>query len=237
MDAFDLRVTDTDKWKVAADGILARNKGLQPWRLVCRRTSEPDNPAETSYPRASKTLQSRVHAAVSEQYHGLGEAFVEAGTELNLFMRDANLSDLYRWLRLESEHQDLVADWRIWREVQNPELNELAYLLHYVGMLLSLHFLPQLDCRRADEFVLLVAIKCIMEDDTLGVPLGGIQNRRADAQGSFARAKIQSEALGIAGVRITTGYLGAWVDANTAAAWVQWISQQGDSWAELLSTN
>ncbi len=111
--------------------------------------------------------------------------------------------------------------------------------MHYVCMLLPLHFLPQLDCRRAHEFVLLAAIKCMMQDDALqlGVHLGGIQNRSADGQGSFARAKIQSEALGIAGVRITAGYLGVGVDANTAAEWVQWISQQGDSWAQLLSTS
>ncbi len=79
----------------------------------------------------------------------------------------------------------------------------------------------------------------MMQDDALqlGVIWGGIQNRSADGQGSFARSEDSIRRLGIAGVRITAGYLGVWVDANTAAEWVQWISQQGDSWAQLLSTS
>ena len=101
IESFQLRVTDTDGWKVASDGILARNKGFQPHQLVCAFTNSPDSPAETIsplYPRVSKKLRGRARSSMEMQYGGLGSAFDEAATELNLLMRDFDTQQLYNWL-------------------------------------------------------------------------------------------------------------------------------------------
>ncbi|OSX79554.1 hypothetical protein BU14_0075s0044 [Porphyra umbilicalis] len=240
VNAISLHVTDTDKWKVAADGILSRNKGLQPWRLLFKRTSSPDNPAEVAsplYPRASKTLISRVRPEVAAQYGGLGDDFVEAGTELNLLMRDVSPYALYDWLRQESEHQDLATDWQLWLDARNPALNELAYLLQYVGMLLSLHFTGPLRCGRADQLVLLVALKAAAVDPGIdfGVSMAAVRQGNAGGEEGMRVAQAQAQLLGAPAVRIIAAYLGVWLDDAMAGEWVAWTTTVGTSWAQLLN--
>lgn len=241
IDAYTLRIADTDKWQVAIDGILARNKGLQPWRLVFCRTTQPDNPSETSsplYPRASKTLYSRLRIAVQEQYGGLGKGFVEAGTELSLLVRDVNIKSLYAWLKKESEQQDLIADWNVYKDAGNERLNELAYLVQYVSMLLSLHFLEKLNYCRTDELVLLVAIKCLIEhpsDVDFGITIEDITEiETSHGEISLIKAKDDARRIGTNGIRILAGYLGLWISPETAGSWLQWIQVLQGGWSTIL---
>ena len=74
-----------------AMGILGRNKGLQPWKLVYRSKAQVSRHMENSSrwtPRPSKVLRSFYKQALHTQYHGLGDDYVDAAVELALLLLD-----------------------------------------------------------------------------------------------------------------------------------------------------
>ena len=104
-----------------AMGILGRNKGLQPWKLVYRSSPQISSHLEntsTWTPRPGKVLRSFYKQNLYSQYHGLGDDFVDAAVELALLMLDVPNWAVNTWLALALEHQ-------------SPELN------HYLATLLS----------------------------------------------------------------------------------------------------
>ncbi|KAK4613804.1 hypothetical protein CLAFUW4_09567 [Fulvia fulva] len=93
-----------------AMGILGRNKGLQPWKLVFKATSGTTSDMEnlsTWAPRPAKVLRSFYSQTMDTQYQGLGQEYVSAAVELALLMADMPSAAVIQWLSLGLEHQSL----------------------------------------------------------------------------------------------------------------------------------
>lgn len=91
-------------------GILGRNKGLQPWKLMFRSNSQIASHLENSStwtPRPAKVLRSFYKQTLYSQYHGLGQDFVDSVVELALLMMDMPNRAINNWLQLGLEHQSL----------------------------------------------------------------------------------------------------------------------------------
>jgi len=123
-------------------GILARNKGLEPWNLVCNldRSGSLRMFEENSiqWPRPSKTLRNVYRAEFAGTFSLLGDAYVTAATELALLLADTSDELIEDWLDGMMEHQDL----RLNRQVSalgasGEDLNRL-YKGQYAAMLVSL---------------------------------------------------------------------------------------------------
>lgn len=125
-----------------AHGILARNKGLEPHRLVCNLRTQPRirtfEENSLLWPRPSKTLRSFYNAEMHKSFSGLGDSFVLAATELALLIADSNPSNLADWLDGNLEHQDLHLNNHI--GAIGAGIDDLQRLYHgqYVAMLVSL---------------------------------------------------------------------------------------------------
>ena len=93
-----------------AMGILGRNKGIQPWKLVFRSDSILSSHMESSStwsPRPTKVLRSFYKATMQAQYGGLGDGYVNATVELALIMADMPHWASDKWLKEGLEHQSL----------------------------------------------------------------------------------------------------------------------------------
>lgn len=125
-----------------AHGILARNKGLEPHRLVCNLQTQPDlrefEENSALWPRPSKTLRSFYHAEMYKSFSGLGTSYVIAATELALLIADSDLMTVADWLDEHLEHQELhLNNQAAALGASADELSRL-YRGHYVAMLVSL---------------------------------------------------------------------------------------------------
>lgn len=143
-----------------AHGILARNKGLEPQRLVCNlRTKQSFRAFEENsvfWPRPAKTLRSFYHAELARSYSGLGEDYVTAATELALLLADAGHAAIHDWLDGHMEHQDIELNNEIAGLGASLEDLSRLYRGHYATMLVSLsvhksgiHVRPELAVFRA----------------------------------------------------------------------------------------
>lgn len=125
-----------------AHGILARNKGLEPHRLVCnlQTPSRLRDFEETSslWPRPAKTLRSLYHAEMSKAFCVLGETFVIAATELALLLADSKAAIIADWLDAHLEQQDLSLNNGAAMLGASADDLELLYRGQYVAMLVSL---------------------------------------------------------------------------------------------------
>lgn len=132
-----------------AMGILGRNKGLQPWRLVYHSTPQIcsllEN-ASTWSPRPSKVLRSFYQQALDAQYHRLEECFVNAAVELALLAIDTPNQEMNRWLTYGLEQQstdtaELVADAAFTADGDDGRTAALVamYESSYVAMIVSLN--------------------------------------------------------------------------------------------------
>lgn len=86
-----------------AMGILGRNKGLQPWKLVYNSNPQISTLLENSStwtPRPSKVLRSFYKHTLNSQYSGLGENYVNAAVELALLTLDVPSKHLDSWLAM-----------------------------------------------------------------------------------------------------------------------------------------
>lgn len=125
-----------------AHGILARNKGLEPYRLLCnlRTPSRLRIFEENSslWPRPTKTLRSFYHAEMTKAFSGLGETFVCAATELALLLADAKAAIVIDWLDAHMEQQDLSLNLQAAALGASVDDLEQLYRGQYVAMLVSL---------------------------------------------------------------------------------------------------
>ncbi|MCJ1261439.1 hypothetical protein MMC22_001303 [Lobaria immixta] len=134
-----------------AMGILGRNKGLQPWRLVFRLDSAVSThmeSASTWTPRPAKVLRSFYKSTLKAQYGGLGDDYVSATVELALIMADMPHWAINRWLSERLEHQSLqqnmfLAQTALFTATEEERHAALTahYESSYVSMILSLNYM------------------------------------------------------------------------------------------------
>jgi hypothetical protein len=132
-------------------GILGRNKGLQPWKLVYRSSPQTANQLENSStwtPRPSKVLRSFYKQSLHSQYYGLGTEFVDAAVELALLVLDMPSKDINRWLSFGLEHQSVDVTnllSNLAKSVDQGSERAAALAAHYessyVAMIVSLNAL------------------------------------------------------------------------------------------------
>jgi hypothetical protein len=132
-----------------AMGILGRNKGQQPWKLVFKMDSTISSRMENSStwtPRPAKVLRSFYKKTLEGQYGGLGHDFVAASVELALLMADMPYWAIDAWLRAGLEHQLLHTNHFLATEILNivsTAERSAALTAHYessyVSMIISLN--------------------------------------------------------------------------------------------------
>lgn len=137
-----------------AMGILGRNKGLQPKNLVfnmSRAVSASMEDFGTWAPRPNKVLRSYYMATLKAQYSGLGQAYVDAATELALLLMDIPSHATVTWLRVGMEQQSLESNAEIagCGGDQIVEALQANYESSYVSMIMSLNYM---DKRLASRF-------------------------------------------------------------------------------------
>ena len=125
-----------------AHGILARNKGLEPHRLVwnLKDPTKLRQFEENSalWPRSSKTMRSCYLSEMSKVFCGLGDNYVRAATELALLLADSESATVIDWLDAHLEQQDLALNNKI-AMLGASDLDLLRlYRGQYVAMLVSL---------------------------------------------------------------------------------------------------
>jgi hypothetical protein len=125
-----------------AYGILARNKGLEPWNLVCNlglKSSFRDFEENSAqWPRPAKTLRGVYRAEFERTFSLLGDAFVTAATELALLLADTSDELVEDWLDGMMEHQDLGLNHDVAALGASREDLARLYKGQYATMLVSL---------------------------------------------------------------------------------------------------
>lgn len=125
-----------------AYGILTRNQGPAPHRLMCnlqsRKSLQRFEDNSQQWPRPSRNLRSLYQAEFSRTFALLGESYVLAATELALLLADTSNALVEDWMDGQMEQQDLSLN----REVadlgaSSVELDRL-YRGQYAVMLVSL---------------------------------------------------------------------------------------------------
>lgn len=143
-----------------AMGILGRNKGLQPWKLVFRFDSVISSHMETTStwaPRPTKVLRSFYKNTLRAQYGGLGEDYVNSAVELALILSDTPYWAVDQWLLRGLEHQSLQKSKFLEETalatatfVERQEALDAHYQSCYVSMILSLNYMPIAMRRKRD---------------------------------------------------------------------------------------
>jgi hypothetical protein len=147
-----------------AMGVLGRNKGLQPKRLVfdmddswkaahnIQRTGPPTisthlENTSTWFPRPRKVLRSYYSATMKKQYGLLGDAFVNAAVELALILADCPNQALKAWFSAGLEQQSMYLNRRLRQPpvmATDTQLNA-AYRASYTSMIISLNYMPSVQ--------------------------------------------------------------------------------------------
>ncbi|QIW99166.1 hypothetical protein AMS68_004684 [Peltaster fructicola] len=132
-----------------AMGILGRNKGLQPWKLVFKLSSELRDLMEatsTWTPRPAKVLRTFYQHTMRAQYSGLGEDYVNAAVELALLLVDIPNHAIDLWLTCSLEHQSISINNLLLRRLLSActvtERNAVLcahYESSYAAMIMSLN--------------------------------------------------------------------------------------------------
>jgi hypothetical protein len=127
-----------------AMGILGRNKGLNPKKLVFNMTREISTTLEnysTWAPRPAKTLRSYYRETLQKQYGYLGSNYIEAAIELSLILMDASHYAITAWLEAGKEHQDFEVNKALYSREPPAKPSELRahYESSYVSMIISLN--------------------------------------------------------------------------------------------------
>ena len=131
-----------------AMGILGRNKGLQPKNLVFNMSRAVSSSMEdfgTWAPRPNKVLRSYYMSTLRGQYGGLGQAYVDAATELALLLMDVPPQAIAAWLNAGMEQQSLERNRQIAEAESENRTQELEanYQCSYVGMIMSLNYMDK----------------------------------------------------------------------------------------------
>lgn len=159
--SFSLIDITLDKWIVVASGILSRNKGLMPGKLVCKLWNNTScysqfESSSTWFPRPNKTARSIYRKDFDELYSTLGIDYVTAATELALIMADVDIKHMQKWLEKNCEHQDINLAWELWEIDPDEELQQELYITSYASMLLSLNCNKKECFKRADIICLII---------------------------------------------------------------------------------
>lgn len=124
-----------------AHGILARNKGLQPVRLICnlehKNSFRAFEEGSIFWPRPGKTLRSLFKTEFTQSYSLLGPSYIIAATELALLLVDIKTEIIEDWLNLNMEHQDIELNNTIAAMASEEDFLRL-YRGQYAAMLVSL---------------------------------------------------------------------------------------------------
>ena len=140
-----------------AMGILGRNKGLQPKNLVFNTSRAVSTSMEefgTWAPRPNKVLRSYYASTLKAQYSGLGQAYVDAATELALLMMGVPPRAIAAWLKADMEQQLIASNGEIAEADSDNRLKELEanYESSYVSMIISLNYMnKRMDAQSADK--------------------------------------------------------------------------------------
>ena len=125
-----------------AYGILARNKGLEPWNLVCnlnlKNSFRDFEENSVQWPRPAKTLRGVYRTEFERTFSLLGDAYVTAATELALLLADTSDDLVEDWLDGMMEHQDLSLNHHIAALGASREDLARLYKGQYAVMLVSL---------------------------------------------------------------------------------------------------
>lgn len=129
-----------------AMGILGRNKGLQPKNLVFKMSRAVSTAMEdfgTWAPRPNKVLRSYYMNTLKGQYGGLGQAYVDAATELALLLMDIPPQATAAWLKAGVEQQSIISNGEIAEADSDNKAEELKanYESSYVSMVISLNYM------------------------------------------------------------------------------------------------
>lgn len=148
------------KGLATAMGILGRNKGLDPKRLVFKMSSAVSAHMENSStwrPRPAKVLRSFFNKTLADQYGGLGTDFVAAATELALLLADMPYWAVDHWLQAGLEHQCLETNKALAQEYlrgddvtaqERQDALDAHYHSSYASMIISLN---NMDTRMKDK--------------------------------------------------------------------------------------
>ena len=137
--------------------ILGRNKGLQPKNLVFNMSRAVSIGMEnfgTWAPRPNKVLRSYYMNTLKGQYGGLGQAYVDAATELTLLLMDIPPQATAAWLNAGMEQQSIVSNGEIAEADSDNKAEELkaSYESSYVSMIMSLNYMDtRMDARSTNE--------------------------------------------------------------------------------------
>jgi hypothetical protein len=125
-----------------AYGILARNKGPNPAKLLCnlkdKNTLREFEEASILWPRPAKTLRSHYYSEFEGTFALLGPSYVSAATELALLLEDSPPAMIASWLDSQFEHQDLAFNLKAYAAGASSTDLERLYRGHYATMLVSL---------------------------------------------------------------------------------------------------
>jgi hypothetical protein len=162
--AFSLTKTSEERWIMIAAGIVARNKGLCPEKLICKLNKPTaigcyailEN-ASNWHPRSNKTSRTSYRKKIQEWYGVLGDEYVTAVTELAILIPDVPHIYLRQWLEHECEHQDISFAWKLWESTNGSTDVQLSlYRTSYISMLFSLNCGRANPPQRADATCFLI---------------------------------------------------------------------------------
>ena len=162
--AFSLTKASEEKWIMIAAGIVARNKGLCPEKLICKLNEATatgcyavlEN-ASKWHPRSNKTSRTSYRNKIKELYGVLGDEYVTAVTELAILIPDVPHIYLRQWLEHKCEHQDVGFAWAIWNSTNGSTDVQLSlYKTSYISMLFSLNCGRANPPQRVDATCLLI---------------------------------------------------------------------------------
>lgn len=172
-----------------AHGILARSKGLEPWKLVCdlgsNNAMKVFEENSVLYPRPAKALRGIYRTEFSRSYSLIGESYVNAATELGLLLADASNELISDWLDGEMEHQDLELNHKAHELGATTEDLGRLYRGHYAAMLVGLNT-HQIGNRIRPEILVYDAM-CTREGVRISkwAVLPGIEDRRRRERAIF----------------------------------------------------
>lgn len=123
-------------------GILGRNKGLKPHKLVLKNMTTELETTSVWYPRPNKVMRSFYRKVMEEQYSGLGPEFVGVAVELALILLDCPPHATMRWLEQGLEQQSIELNQQM-SAVATTFQSQTLYRASYASMILSINYLNQ----------------------------------------------------------------------------------------------
>ena len=191
-----------------AMGILGRNKGLKPHKLVFKNMTTELEATSVWYPRPNKVMRSFYRKVMEEQYSGLGPEFVGVAVELALILLDCPHHATMRWLDQGLEQQSIELNQQMSAVATTSQLQTL-YRASYTSMILSINYLnqdqdqdhlyrPDLTC-----FALLWLAESDSSPDSQSLPEWWTEEwveRRLKAEGSSLKGNWYKASAGLLGL-------------------------------------